>query len=160
MDVLYQQCALQYTWVTGARQVLFTFLGTLAPDDLVRELPAFGHGGSIRNLLVHTANVYEHWAGRIALQQATAYSRSEDFSDMPEIAGLYRHINALMNAFLNQEWQADENIVFLLNNRQRTATPFQIFSHMITHEFHHKGQLLSMSRQLGYIPVDTDMIRA
>lgn len=158
--MLYQQCALQYAWVTEARQVLFTYLDTLHPGDLVREGPVFGHGGSIRNLLVHVANVYEHWAGRIALQQTTAYSKTSDFSCIPEITGLYQRIDALMATCLNRVSQADEPIVFSLNNRQRTTTLFQIFSHVITHEFHHKGQILSMSRQLGYTPVDTDMIRA
>jgi uncharacterized damage-inducible protein DinB len=40
-----------------------------------------------------------------------------------------------------------------------TLTPLQLFTHVITHEFHHKGQILTMSRTLGYIPVDTDVIR-
>nr|WP_261382294.1 DinB family protein [Mucilaginibacter achroorhodeus] len=38
-------------------------------------------------------------------------------------------------------------------------SPLELFTHVITHEFHHKGQLVNMSRQLGYIPVDTDVIR-
>ena len=39
------------------------------------------------------------------------------------------------------------------------ANPFKLFTHVITHEFHHQGQILPMSRQLGYIPVDTDVMR-
>ena len=38
-------------------------------------------------------------------------------------------------------------------------TPLQLFTHTITHEFHHKGQVMSMSRLLGYVPVDADIIR-
>ncbi len=41
----------------------------------------------------------------------------------------------------------------------KNTTPFELFTHVITHEFHHKGQVLSLSRHLGYIPVDTDIIR-
>ncbi len=40
-----------------------------------------------------------------------------------------------------------------------TLTPMHLYTHVITHEFHHKGQILTMSRLLGYIPVDTDVIR-
>ncbi|HEX8506591.1 MAG TPA: DinB family protein [Hymenobacter sp.] len=38
-------------------------------------------------------------------------------------------------------------------------SPLQLFPHVITHEFHHKGQILSMSRLLGHVPVDTGAIR-
>ena len=33
-----------------------------------------------------------------------------------------------------------------------------LFTHVITHEFHHKGQLLTLSRILGYVPPDEDII--
>ncbi|TDH29325.1 hypothetical protein EXU57_00555 [Segetibacter sp. 3557_3] len=39
------------------------------------------------------------------------------------------------------------------------ATPLQVYTHVITPEFHHKGQVLTLSRQQGYIPADTDIIR-
>ena len=39
------------------------------------------------------------------------------------------------------------------------TTPATIFADVTTHEFHHKGQILSISRHLGYVPVDTDIIR-
>ncbi|EGL17430.1 hypothetical protein HMPREF9413_1764 [Paenibacillus sp. HGF7] len=31
-------------------------------------------------------------------------------------------------------------------------TELWLFTHTITHEFHHRGQMLKMGRQLGYIP--------
>jgi uncharacterized damage-inducible protein DinB len=52
-----------------------------------------------------------------------------------------------------------ETIHFIINGRNETATPLQLFTHVITHEFHHKGQILSRCRQLGYVPVDTDILR-
>ncbi|HEO8418505.1 TPA: hypothetical protein VBX77_000466 [Yersinia enterocolitica] len=30
--------------------------------------------------------------------------------------------------------------------------------HSITHEFHHKGQIVAMLRSLGYIPKNTDIL--
>ncbi|WP_423227985.1 DinB family protein [Sabulibacter ruber] len=30
---------------------------------------------------------------------------------------------------------------------------------MITHEFHHKGQIPSLGRHLGFVPDDTDVVR-
>jgi uncharacterized damage-inducible protein DinB len=47
----------------------------------------------------------------------------------------------------------------LSRNRQVSATPLQLFTHLLTHEFHHKGQIMTMCRLLGHIPPDTDVIR-
>jgi uncharacterized damage-inducible protein DinB len=52
-----------------------------------------------------------------------------------------------------------QKIAYELNNGSHDTSAFQIFTHVITHEFHHKGQILSLSRHLGYTPVDTDIIR-
>nr|WP_242021046.1 DinB family protein [Cytobacillus oceanisediminis] len=30
--------------------------------------------------------------------------------------------------------------------------------HTVTHEYHHKGQIMAMSRQLGYEPPNTDVL--
>ncbi|MCB0624495.1 MAG: hypothetical protein KDC43_11415, partial [Saprospiraceae bacterium] len=39
------------------------------------------------------------------------------------------------------------------------AEAFRLFTHVVTHEFHHKGQILSLTRHLGFVPVDTDVMR-
>ncbi len=49
--------------------------------------------------------------------------------------------------------ELDKNGAILMVN------PLQLFTHVITHEFHHKGQIMSLSRHLGYTPVDADIIR-
>ncbi|TKC09723.1 DinB family protein [Pedobacter frigoris] len=36
---------------------------------------------------------------------------------------------------------------------------YGIFTDVITHEFHHKGQAMTMARLLGHIPPDTDVMR-
>lgn len=50
-------------------------------------------------------------------------------------------------------------IAYKLEGVERHVTSLELFSHVITHEYHHKGQVLSISRHLGYTPVDTDIIR-
>ncbi len=155
-----QHCTLQYNWVKETRQLLLRYLSALSPEDLIRPIPSFGNGGSLRDLLVHTANVYQHWIGHIALKTHTVYAKKEDFSNIPEIRDVYREADALIAALLDQQQLMDDNIIFSLNGGQRSTSGFRIFTHVITHEFHHKGQLLSMSRLLGHTPVDTDIIHA
>ncbi len=39
-----------------------------------------------------------------------------------------------------------------------TVTPCWLFTHTVTHEFHHKGQIIGICRHLGYPTPDTDLI--
>jgi uncharacterized damage-inducible protein DinB len=36
---------------------------------------------------------------------------------------------------------------------------YGIFTYVITHEFRHKGQAMTMALMLGHIPMDTDVMR-
>jgi len=38
------------------------------------------------------------------------------------------------------------------------VTPRWLFTHTVTHEFHHKGQVVSLGRRLGYPPPETDLV--
>lgn len=158
MQQLNPHCILQYQWVTESRERLLHYLESLPPETLLRTIPSFSNGGSIRNLLVHVANVYQHWAGIIALNKAINYATYEAYTAIPQIRDLYHSIDSLINELLQQEALAVTQVPFILNNEQRTTSLFRVFTHVITHEFHHKGQILTISRLMGYTPIDTDMI--
>jgi len=128
--------------------------------DFLNANSSFGRGGSIRNLLVHIANVYEYWIGQQALQKEIAFSTYESITTVKEIRFLFEKTDKLMDEFiLNADSPEMQAITYILNNEARKASAIQLFTHVITHEFHHKGQILSLSRHLGYTPVDTDIIR-
>ena len=77
-------------------------------------------------------------------------------------APLFAAVDALVAEFAahySAGWQRPQLFVLPRQPQPQELTPLQLFTHTITHEFHHKGQVLSMSRLLGYVPVDTDVIR-
>lgn len=47
-------------------------------------------------------------------------------------------------------WRTDSGIV--------RKSPRQLLMHAVTHEFHHKGQIVAMLRQLGHAPQNTDIL--
>jgi uncharacterized damage-inducible protein DinB len=57
------------------------------------------------------------------------------------------------------EQQEDGFFTITIKDGPERVDGFKLFTHTITHEFHHKGQILTLSRQLGYTPVDTDIMR-
>ncbi|MBC9795155.1 DinB family protein [Sinomicrobium weinanense] len=149
----------QYDLIKQSREVLFQYCDTISREDFTRENSSFGRG-SIRNLLVHTGNTYELWIGQRALHKSTEFTRFSSITTTSELRIFYGDIDTLMKEFFSRYASGfTAKIPLRVNNRERNISPLQLFTHVITHEFHHKGQILSLSRHLGYIPVDTDVIR-
>lgn len=150
---------LQYEFVRSSRKVLLGYCKTLADKDFIIEYSTFGRG-SIRNLLVHIGNTYEYWIGRHSLNKNIKFTEYHSVKSVAEVEALFSNIDSLLEEFISvysEKYTID--IEMNLNDRMIIANPFKLFTHVITHEFHHKGQILSLSRHLGYVPVDTDIIR-
>ncbi|WBO83019.1 DinB family protein [Hymenobacter yonginensis] len=151
----------QYALVQSSRAVLLDHCATFAPTDFTAPVPAFNHS-SLRDLLVHVANCYRHWLGIIGLGQPLVYSDPATLPDVDAVRRLFQQIDALMADFLAQpapHWQTPRSYHAPNRPEPLVLTPLALFTHTLTHEFHHKGQLLSMARHLGYTPIDTDVIR-
>ncbi|WP_163406930.1 DinB family protein [Flavobacterium ajazii] len=148
----------QYELVKNSRNVLFDFCATISPDDFVNQNTSFGRGGSIRNLLVHIANTYEYWIGNVVLKNDIIYAKYEENNNMSDVIKLFSQIDKFMNVFIGNIDSLDD-IEYEIQNIKSTAVPLKLFTHVITHEYHHKGQILSLSRHLNYIPIDTDIMR-
>ena len=149
----------QYEYIKSSRTVLFEYCKSISGEDFINQNSSFGRGGSIRNLLVHIANVYEHWIANIALKKNVKYAEYENYDTIEKVEILFDGIDKLMMEFISVIDHFDSEIGYEIQNVKNSAKPLKIFTHVITHEYHHKGQILSLSRHLGYTPVDTDIIR-
>lgn len=151
----------QYELVKESRSVLFAYCDTIDQRDLLTDLAPFG-GRSMGSLLVHITNVYQYWLEEIGLEKKVEFFQAGKIRSMPEIRDAFDGVNDLVTLFTSTFRDSLEVPVrkrVPRRNIELTVTPLKIFTHVISHEFHHKGQILSMSRQLGYTPPDTDMIR-
>ena len=150
----------QYALLQGSREVVFNFIDTQVGADLNTSVPAY-ENRTIRYLLIHTANTYFHWLLYFALKKPFNLLNDEGFITISQMRQLYAEVDDTMAVFLaNFTERLDIPLNGTLSrNRQVSATPLQLFTHVITHEFHHKGQIMSMCRSLGHIPPDTDVIR-
>ncbi len=113
----------------------------------------------MRNLLVHIGNTYEYWI-RQALGREISFTEDNFIINAKEAEAYFFTIDSLVEEFItafSDNYLTD--IALATDTKIVTANPLKIFTHVITHEFHHKGQVLSLTRHLGYIPIDTDVIR-
>lgn len=150
----------QYTLITGAREALFAYCRSVDTQDFVRALPAF-NGSSMQQLLLHVANTYIHWLSRFALNRDKPYFEANEGAGVDHIYTLFDEVNEEVHIFLDVLGDKPFDLTQGKHRQGRTvkSTPVELFTHVVTHEFHHKGQIMSMSRQLGYVPVDSDVIR-
>jgi uncharacterized damage-inducible protein DinB len=149
----------QYQLVIASRVTLFNYCETVKPDDLLKPLPTFDNQSMITRMM-HSANCYLFWLAKCCMQENRHEFDIDEHQDISAVRQAYEQVNLMMNTYLHHF--ADSLAVARLFTRpdgsQLTRSPLDIFTHVITHEFHHKGQVISMSRQLGYTPVDTDVI--
>lgn len=149
----------QYEYVKSSRRVLLEFCKTMSEMDFLSENNNFGRG-SVRNLLVHIGNIYELWIGKNSLNKNIKFRDFNCVKNAKEAEDFFSDIDLLLEEFLSvysENYMID--IESNISDKIIVATPLKMFTHVITHEFHHKGQILSLSRHLGYLPIDTDIVR-
>lgn len=152
-------CEKQYELVRESRSVLFEYCKTISEEHFLQEHSSFGRGGSIRNLLVHIANTYQFWIGQEFLKKEMAFTEYISVKSLDSVVQLFSEIDNILEEFFSAIKQEGLSTDVGCNQEESDVLAFKYFTHVITHEFHHKGQILSLSRQLGYVPVDTDVMR-
>ncbi|PDY46806.1 DinB family protein [Bacillus pseudomycoides] len=160
LDVLKQQ----YSFIRSTREILFTFLEEIPLQKLHSTVPNFG-SGSIIKTHIHVADCYRYWLGSFAFNQRRAdFSFATDYeiehSNVEKVRARFELADEIVKRFLdefNARWF--ENIANEVKWQKEpwSTTPLWLLTHTETHEFHHKGQIVSMARHLGYIPPNTDL---
>jgi len=149
----------QYEFVLSSRGAILDYIKTISEEDFLSENSTFGRG-SIRNLLVHICDTYASWIGERALKKEIIYKPFNEYETLANCVAYFEVVNNYIEEFINRfsnDYQTDLEII--RNGKLVGLSPLKLFTHVISHEFHHKGQIMSLSRHLGYIPVDADIIR-
>ena len=160
LDVLKQQ----YSFIRSTREILFTFSEKIPLQKLHSTVPNFG-SGSIIKTHIHVADCYRYWLGSFAFNQRRAdFSFATDYeiehSNVEKVRARFELVDEIVQRFLdefNARWF--ENIANEVKWQKEPwcTTPLWLLTHTETHEFHHKGQIVSMARHLGYSPPNTDL---
>ncbi len=149
-----------YDWVRQTREVLLKHCESLPPELYTKELPNVGHG-SIRTLQVHDFDVYNGWLLEFARQKQCENPNRVDYPNVAAVRKGFAGADSVGESFLSEF--ANELDKPLTRPHPSfpdglTVTPRWLFTHTITHEFHHKGQITDICRHLGHPSGDTDLI--
>ena len=150
----------QYALVKDSRKVVFQFLQQQVNDKINTPLETF-NSKTIAYLYLHIANTYIAWAGNFALGDSMEYYDQEETAELARIQAIFKKKDEMMHRFSYQFTDHPLTAVkgYKWPEKYIETDAFSIFTHVITHEFHHKGQAMTMARLLGHVPPDTDIMR-
>ncbi len=151
----------QYELIKGSREVVFQYCEKISPEHYIQPVDGFGRG-TICITQAHIGRSYIFWLAEFGLKKEIDYPSYESYKKLNDVRQLFENVNQIVSEFLNHfEKRMEENISGMVPqiNKELTVPALQLFTHVTTHEFHHKGQVMSMSRILGYAPPDADVIR-
>jgi len=144
----------------NARPRMLENLEQLSAEEFVRELPGIGWG-SIRNSLAHIPSSEHFWIKRILQgNESASFGRYEEYATVADVRAKWEEVAAETKRFLRG--LTPERIVevktYKFHDGEMKLRIDYVVHHILTHEFHHKGQLMMALRTLGYEPQETDLL--
>ncbi|WP_123043838.1 DinB family protein [Cohnella candidum] len=158
LEILQQQ----YDWIRAVRENLFAFMEEIPPEKLHQTIPEFGRGSIIRTH-AHVGDSYRFWLGSFAFRKINEHKDIfvDEHADVRFVRDRFAEVDEMVLRFLNEyrdRWSEpivqDES----WQGYPKAPTPMLLFTHTMTHEFHHKGQIVSMARHLGCPPPADDRL--
>jgi uncharacterized damage-inducible protein DinB len=154
----------EYGWVRQTRGTLLDFCGKLDSNHFT-DSNGFGWQ-SVRNTLVHIADCYVAWLGSFVLLKTNKPLTPKDEIhniSLEQIIARFEQVDSIVNELLEQHGHSlneliEREIPWRSAPELLSITPRKLLIHTITHEFHHKGQIAAMLRQMGYEPPNTDVL--
>lgn len=150
---------LLHEWAHGSLDVLLSHAAQLPAEDFTRPLAGFGQP-SVRDQLVHIAFVEEAW---IKALQGIRYEpwRPEEFQSLAVIVAATNDVRHTTAAYIERLSESELNAPVQPGEQWAgpPRSPAFIIQHIVTHAFHHKGQVVAMCRILGHPAPDTDLQR-
>jgi len=127
-------------------------------SDYAKDVPGFGFP-TIRAQVVHVLNCEGFWIHTLQ----TIPFEDQDPAYWPTVSDarvLQREVRLKTLNYLSDLSEQDLNARIELHfsdGDTAIRTPALVLHHILTHSFHHKGQIVSMCRSLGYPAPDTDL---
>lgn len=155
---------LEYEWIKQTRRILLDQCKELMEEELTKELN-FGFQ-SIKDSLFHIAGCYHAWLGSFVLSATTKplYSREEiNNMRLEDIERYFQQADTYVEQVFEKSIEQlnttiEKKLLWKSESGFVRKTPHQLLVHSITHEFHHKGQIVAMLRLLGHVPQNTDVL--
>jgi uncharacterized damage-inducible protein DinB len=153
--------ALDRLWVytVWANHRVFRSVATLSVDDFRRDLKS-SHGG-IRGTLAHMLFAEWIWLERFKGLSPTQVFDEGEFADVVALRDRF----AVVEAHRAEWWKAlpEDAVSKRLRYKNTKGEAFEarlweLIQHVVNHSSYHRGQVVTLLRQLGAKPPSTDLM--
>ncbi|AET69072.1 hypothetical protein Desor_3591 [Desulfosporosinus orientis DSM 765] len=154
-----QQIMELYGYNDWANHKLFEAMSSLEHEEFSRNLGS--SFGSMRDTLVHIVGAEELWLSRWRGEQGRTLLKAEDFPDYSTLAEHWYNFQSQMRGFL--ESLAEEELQEIISYKNIHGNPYSLelwkqMLHVINHSSFHRGQIVTMLRQLKKQPPSCDLV--
>ena len=142
-----------------ADRTVLAELGNVRPEDLTRETGT--SFGSVLGTMAHILGSEQLWLSRFLGNPLGHVPTVHDYPTLASLAASYEDFSPQLEFFLASltEEQLDKDFTWTtLAGETHTAAFRQVLLHFVNHATYHRGQVVSLLRQLGYIPPHTDLV--
>lgn len=147
-----------HRWTHFCLDRAFNHIAAIPVADYTRDIPGFG-SPNLRAQVIHCINCEAFWVHTL---RGAPYTDEDPalFPTMAEARAFESKVTAQTLTYLAgiSDRQVNTNTTLHFpHGETRVRTPALILHHMLTHAFHHKGQIAAMCRLLGHPAPDTDL---
>ena len=136
-----------------ARDRLLAAVEALTPDQFTRDM---GNSfRSVRDTLAHIVGAETAWLSRWQGHSPTALLPADQFPDVAAVRKVWTSLETQVRAFLEGLGEPGVNRVFeykMLSGAPGSSPYWQMQQHVVNHASYHRGQVVTMLRQLGAQP--------
>lgn len=146
-------------YMLWADRVILRALREVTPEDLLRDT-----GSSFPSLLqtiAHIAGAEKIWLSRFLGTALDHFPTEHDFSELIPLLVSWEETAAGIEAFLAglTDEQLEASLAWANSRGESFNRPlWQPVFHLVNHSSYHRGQLVTMLRQMGYEAPGTDLI--
>jgi len=148
-------------WTHESLDILLRHIASV-PEERLREVVAGFGIATVWKQLVHIVEGEEVWVCDLQGKARLGWGE-KDCASMEVLLAEKERVRLTTRAYLDGLSDAELNRTLTERPREwvgELKSPAFILLHVVTHAFHHKGQVVAMLRTLGYPAPDTDLQRS
>ena len=148
-----------FAYNAWANRKIFDAAAGLAEEQYNRDLKS-SHGG-IHGTLAHIVWAEQLWLHRWLSRPNPAISQGKDLSGLGAVRARWEDVEAERGTFLQGLTPArldETRAVKPSTGGEYVHTLRQMFRHTVDHSTYHRGQVVTMLRQVGAVPPNTGLI--
>ena len=148
-----------YRYNDWANTKLLNAVGNLENEEFIQDLSSSYK--SIRDTMVHIIGAEELWLSRWMGEQGRPLLNPDDFPTFISLADRWNNYRNLIDSFLIELIEEDLTKVISYKNLKGISYSLELWKqmlHVTNHTTYHRGQVVTMLRQLKKQPPSLDLI--